>query len=203
MNVGEIDSGGHNMGDDDYVKLIEALDVDFYPISKTALDNNIALFVTADHGMSFATLNARRGGHSSDKYSTKLESVRIPLVILSPNTVTGVISGEYGQEDIAPTLLSVLDLPSHLQYADGNAINVKKYASIFLKSDPKYQVSLWNNGKKVSQSSDSELIFAGLPLNSTYTLKATGDGMNFEEKMSLDSDKHFNFIKPDNGSSIK
>ena len=203
MNVGEIDSGGHNMGDDDYVKLIEALDVDFYPISKTALDNNIALFVTADHGMSFATLNARRGGHSSDKYSTKLESVRIPLVILSPNTVTGVISGEYGQEDIAPTLLSVLDLPSHLQYADGNAINVKKYASIFLKSDPKYQVSLWNNGKKVSQSSDSELIFAGLPLNSSYTLKATGDGMNFEEKMSLDSDKHFNFIKPDNGSSIK
>jgi 2,3-bisphosphoglycerate-independent phosphoglycerate mutase len=64
MNVGEIDSGGHNMGDDDYIRLIEALDRDFYPIYKTALDNNIALFVTADHGMSFATLNARRGGHS-------------------------------------------------------------------------------------------------------------------------------------------
>jgi len=202
MNVGEIDSGAHNMGDDDYVKLIEALDADFYPIYKTALDNNIALFVTADHGMSFATLNARRGGHSSDKYSTKLESVRIPLVILSPNAVTGVISGEYGQEDIAPTLLGVLDLPSHLQYADGNAINVKKYASIFVRSDPKYQVSLWNNGQKVSERSDSELIFAGLPLNSSYTLKATGDGLNFEEKVSLDSDKQFNFIKPDSGSGI-
>ena len=202
MNVGEIDSGGHNMGDDDYVKLIEALDTDFYPIYKTALENNIALFVTADHGMSFATLNARRGGHSSDKYSTKLESVRIPLVILSPNTVTGVISGEYGQEDIAPTLLSVLDLPANLQYSDGNAINVKKYASIFVKSDPKYQVSLWNDGQKVSERSDSELIFSGLPLNSNYTLKATGDGVNFEEKLSLDSDKQFNFIKPDSGSGI-
>jgi 2,3-bisphosphoglycerate-independent phosphoglycerate mutase len=202
MNVGEIDSGAHNMGDDDYVKLIEALDADFYPIYKTALDNNIALFVTADHGMSFATLNARRGGHSSDKYSTKLESVRIPLVILSPNAVTGVISGEYGQEDIAPTLLGVLDLPSHLQYADGNAINVKKYASIFVRSDPKYQVSLWNNGQKVYERSDSELIFAGLPLNSSYTLKAAGDGLNFEEKVSLDSDKQFNFIKPDSGSGI-
>jgi len=152
--------------------------------------------------MSFATLNARRGGHSSEKYSTKLESVRIPLVILSPNTVTGVISGEYGQEDIAPTLLGVLDLPAHLQYADGNAINVKKYASIFVRSDPKYQVSLWNNGQKVSERSDSELIFSGLPLNSSYTLKATGDGMNFEEKVSLDSDKQFNFIKPDSGSRI-
>jgi hypothetical protein len=202
MNVGEIDSGGHNMGDDDYVKIIEALDTDLYPIYKTALDNNIALFVTADHGMSFATLNARRGGHSSDKYSTKLESVRIPLVILSPNTVKGVISGEYGQEDIAPTLLSVLDLPLNLQYADGNAINVKKYASIFVRSDPKYQVSLWNNGKKVSEKSDSELIFSGLPLNSSYTLKATGDGLNFEEKVSIDSDKQFNFIKPESGPGI-
>jgi membrane-anchored protein YejM (alkaline phosphatase superfamily) len=202
MNVGEIDSGGHNMGDDDYVRLIEALDADFHPIYKTALDNNIALFVTADHGMSFATLNARRGGHSSEKYSTKLESMRIPLVILSQNTVTGVIGGEYQQEDIAPTLLGVLDLPSHLQYADGKAINVKKYASIFIRSDPKYQVSLWNNGQKVSERSDSELIFTGLPLNSSYTLKATGDGMNFEEKVSLDSDKQFNFIKPDSESSI-
>lgn len=202
MNVGEIDSGGHNMGDDDYVRLIEALDTDLYPIYKTALDNNIALFVTADHGMSFATLNARRGGHSSDKYSTKLESMRIPLVILSPNTVTGVIGGEFQQEDIAPTLLSVLDLPSHLQYANGNAINVKKYASIFVRSDPKYQVSLWNNGQKVSESSDSELIFSGLALNSSFILKATGDGLNFEEKVSLDSDKQFNFIKPDSGSGI-
>ena len=72
MNVGKIDSGGHNMGDEDYIRLIEALDSDFYPIYQTALDNNIALFFTADHGMSFATLNARRGGHSSDKYSNKL-----------------------------------------------------------------------------------------------------------------------------------
>jgi 2,3-bisphosphoglycerate-independent phosphoglycerate mutase len=202
MNVGEIDSGGHNMGDDDYVKLIEALDADFYPIYKTALDNNIALFVTADHGMSFATLNARRGGHSSDKYSTRLESMRIPLVILSPNTVNGVINGEYGQEDIAPTLLGVLDLPSNLQYADGNAINVKKYASIFVRSDPEYQVSLWKNGQKVSECSDSELIFSGLPLNSSYTLKATGNALDFEEKVSLDSDKHYDFMKSDSRSGI-
>ncbi|MCX9025803.1 MAG: hypothetical protein OIN85_06885, partial [Candidatus Methanoperedens sp.] len=68
--------------------------------------------------------------------------------------------------------------------------------------DPKYQVSLWNNGQQVSQSSDSELIFTGLPLNSSYTLKATGNGVNFEEKVSLDSDKQFNLIKPDSGSGI-
>jgi 2,3-bisphosphoglycerate-independent phosphoglycerate mutase len=202
VNIGAIDSGGHNLGDDDYMKLIGSLDSDIYPLYKTALDNNIAFFLTADHGMSFATINAGRGGHSSEKYSTKPESLRIPLVIQSPNTVSGIVGEEYEQEDIAPTLLSVLDLPNHLPYADGNTINVKKYASIFIKADSKYQVSLWNNGQKLSEGSDSELIFTGLPLNSGYTLKATGADGTFEEKISLDSDKHFNFKKPESVLTI-
>ncbi len=203
MNIGAIDAGAHNLGDDDYVKLIEDLDRDFYPLYRTASDNNIALFLTADHGMSFATKNARRGGHSGDKYVSKEESLRIPLVILSPNAVSGVVSGEYGQEDIAPTLLSVLDLPDNLQYADGKTINVKNYASIFVKGDSKYTVSLWDNSRKLSENSDSELIFAGLPLNSSYTLKATGSGSSFEEQVSLDSDKQFNFKNANSGLNTR
>ncbi len=193
VNVGGIDEGGHNLGDDDYVKLVEDFDKDFYPLYKTAQDNDIALFLTADHGMSFAVKNARRGGHSSDKYSSKTESLRIPLVILSPNAAPGAVTGEYQQEDIAPTLLSVLDLPNHLQYSDGKTINIKNYASIFINADSQYTVSLWNGGKEISESSDSELIFTGLPLNTTYTLKARGAGGTYEEHVSLDSDKQFNF----------
>ncbi len=203
VNIGAIDGGGHNLGDDDYVKLIEALDKDFYPLYKTASENNIALFLTADHGMSFATKNARRGGHASDKYASKQESLRIPLVVLSPNTISGAVSGEYRQEDIAPTLLSVLDLPNNLQYDDGKAINIKNYASIFVKADSKYTVSLWNNGNKISESSDSELVFSGLQLNASYTLKASGEGRNYEELVSLDSDKHFNFNERDSGLKSK
>lgn len=202
VNIGAIDSGGHNMGDDDYIKLIEALDADFNSLYKTAMDNNIALFLTADHGMSFATLNARRGGHSSEKYSSKIESLQIPLVILSTNAETGIIGGEYSQEDIAPTLLSVLDLPNTLQYADGRAINVKKYATLFIKANSKYQVSLWNNGQMLSERSDSELVFAGLPLNSSYILKATGEKGTFEEKVSLDSDKNIIFNTSEAGFNI-
>jgi 2,3-bisphosphoglycerate-independent phosphoglycerate mutase len=202
VNIAGIDSGGHNMGYDDYIRLIESLDSDIYPLYNTAIENNIAFFLTADHGMSFSAINARRGGHSSEKYSTQLESLRIPLVILSPNAATGIIGGEFHQEDIAPTLLGVLDLPDHLQYADGNAINVKNYATIFVKADPSYQVSLWNNGKKLSERSDSELIFTGLPLDSSYTLKATGKDGTFEEKVSLDSDKHIIFKKTDSSVNI-
>ncbi len=193
VNVGAIDGGGHNLGDDDYIKLIEDLDRDFYPLYETASKNNLALFLTADHGMSFAVKNARRGGHIGDKYSSRRESLRIPLVIISSNVEPGLVNGEYGQEQIAPTLLSVLDLPNNLQYADGGSINVKNYASIFINSDGESRVSLWNNGQKVTEQAASEIIFSGLPLNSSYTLKASGANGNREEQLFLDSDKQFNF----------
>lgn len=202
VNVGAIDSGGHNLGDDDYARLIEDLDRDFYPLYETAVENDIALFLTADHGMSFAVKNARRGGHIGDKYASRQESLRIPLVIFSPNAVPGTMNGEYGQEDIAPTLLSVLDLPNHLQYADGSSINIKNYASIFIKSDTEYQISLWNKGQKVTEQSAKELIFTGLPLNSSYTLKASGSGGNHEEQLFLDSDKQFDLDLDRQGSGL-
>jgi len=199
VNVGAIDSGGHNLGEDDYYLLIEDLDRDIYPLYTTARENNIALFFTADHGMSFATKNARRGGHASGKYAIKLESLKIPLVIMSQNTVPGVFNGEYREGDIAPTLLSVLDLPNSLQYADGKTINVKKYATIFVKADKEYSVSLWNGGQKVSESSGSDLIFAGMPLNTNYTIKAVGADKTYEEKLFMDSDK---LLKFDSGKGL-
>ena len=199
VNVGAIDSGGHNLGEDDYFKLVEDLDRDIYPIYTTANENNIALFFTADHGMSFASKNARRGGHASGNYAKMQESLRIPLAIMSSNTVSEIIEGKFNQSDIAPTLMSVLDLPSSLAYVDGKNINVKNYASIFVKADKEYSVSLWNNGQKVSETSGSELIFAGLPLDTDYTLKAVSSDKTHEERLFLDSDK---LVRFDSGKGI-
>jgi 2,3-bisphosphoglycerate-independent phosphoglycerate mutase len=193
VNLGAIDSGGHNLGEDDYYWLIEELDRDIYPLYTTARENNIALFITADHGMSFSAKNARRGGHASGKYAAKLESLRIPLVIMSSNTVAGIIEGKYNQSDIAPTLMSLLDLPSSLAYAEGKSINVKNYASIFVKADKEYSVSLWNNSQKISETSGSELIFVGLPLDMNYTIKAVSADKTHEEFLFLDSDKLVRF----------
>jgi hypothetical protein len=193
VNVGAIDSGGHNLGEDDYYRLIEDLDRDMYPLYTTANENNIALFFTADHGMSFASKNARRGGHASGNYAKMQESLRIPFVIVSSNVVLGTIEGKYNQSDIAPTLMSVLDLPNSLVYADGKNINVKNYASIFVKTDKEYSVSLWNSDQKISESSGSELVFAGMPLNTNYTIKAVGADKTHEEKLFLDSDKLVKF----------
>ncbi len=203
VNVGAVDSGGHNLGDDDYKRLIEDLDRDFYPLYRTASENNIALFFTADHGMSFAKKDAPRGGHAGDKYSSRQESLRIPLVIISPNAVSGVVTGEYGQKDIAPTLLSVLDLPDHLQYADGSQINIKNYASIYVKADTEYHVSLWNGSRKVAERTADELIFSGLPLNASYTIKASGADGTYEEHMFLDSDKQIDLKKHGSGLSSR
>jgi len=119
--------------------------------------------------------------------------LKIPLVIMSQNTVTGLFNGEYREGDIAPTLLSVLDLPNSLQYADGKPVNVKKYATIFVKADKEYSVSLWNDGQKVSENSGSELTFTGIPLNTNYTVKAVGADKTHEERLFLDSDKLLKF----------
>ncbi|MDO8726554.1 MAG: sulfatase-like hydrolase/transferase [Candidatus Methanoperedens sp.] len=199
VNVGAIDSGGHNLGEDDYYRLIEDLDRDMYPLYTTANENNFALFFTADHGMSFSAKNARRGGHASGNYAKMQESLRIPLVIKASNIVSGTIQGKFNQSDIAPTLMSVLDLPDSLAYADGKNINVKNYASIFVKADKEYSVSLWNNGQKVSETSGSELIFAGLPLDTDYTLKAVSADKTHEERLFLDSDK---LVRFDSGKGI-
>ena len=199
VNIGAIDSGGHYRGNDDYVMLIRDLDRDFNSLYEKASHYNIALFFTADHGMSFATKDAPRGGHGSSKYSSRLESLRIPLAIISPNVDGGVVEGEYRQEDIAPTVLSILDLPDTLQYADGDAINIKNYASIFVNADTKYNVSLWNDGIRLTGGSDSELIFAGLPVKSNYRLEASGSAGEYDEDFILDSDKQFSFRNVESG----
>jgi len=188
INLGAVDSAGHNMGHDDYIKTIEALDAALYPLYMTAVENNLAFILTADHGMSFASPNAQKGGHLSKEYLKKIESLRIPLIITSPNAQAQVLD-RAGQEEIAPTILSILDLPNNLQYADGKAANIKNYANLHIKAPSSQEVGVWSGEYLVAPTSrDTEFFFSGLKTGVNYTIKAKGDYAQ-EEKVYLDSDK--------------
>jgi hypothetical protein len=188
INLGAVDSAGHNMGHDDYIKTIEALDAALYPLYKIAVENNHAFILTSDHGMSFTAPNAQKGGHLSKEYLKKIESLRIPLIIASPNIQAQVLD-RAGQEDIAPTILSILDLPNNLQYADGKAANIKNYANLYIKAPSSQEVEVWSGEHLVAPiSKDTEFYFSGLRMGINYTVRAKGDS-NYEEQIFLDQDK--------------
>ncbi|MFU8767613.1 MAG: hypothetical protein ACNA7I_08135, partial [Candidatus Methanoperedens sp.] len=84
---------------------------------------------------------------------------------------------------------------------DGEAVNIKNYASIFVNSKTEYNVSLWNNGIRVTGGSDSELVFTGLPLNANYRIEAKGSAGKYEEQLFLDSDKQLSFMDVGSGFS--
>ncbi|MDI6888947.1 MAG: alkaline phosphatase family protein [Methanocellales archaeon] len=171
VNVGAVDLAGHHMGPERYIELIGELDEDVCNLYLTCLENNLALIITADHGMAFAMTEKGRyvGGHASDKYAGAVESQRIPLIVSSPNIRIGVIDGTYGQEDVAPTLLSILDVPEALQYSDGDIIPVKKYANLRVIAESPIKITLQNNDATLYSITDEDVTFVGLTLGN-YTV---------------------------------
>jgi hypothetical protein len=49
-----------------------------------------------------------KGGHSSAKYSSRTESVRVPAVFIGPGTRDLVLAGNWSEVDLGPTLLDLL-----------------------------------------------------------------------------------------------
>jgi len=164
VNVGAVDLAGHYMGPERYIELIEELDEDVRDLYLTCIENNLALIVTADHGMTFAMTESGRyvGGHASDKYADFAESRRIPLIASGPNVRTGIIDGTYGQEDVAPTILSILDISETLQYSDGSVIPVKKYANLRVIAGAPLKMTLQKDGATLFSITDEDVTFIGL-----------------------------------------
>ncbi|HIH44462.1 MAG TPA: sulfatase-like hydrolase/transferase [Candidatus Methanoperedenaceae archaeon] len=187
VNVGGVDSAGHSLGANGYVNAIEGIDPGIEAIYTEASKYGIAFILTADHGMAFKTAGSGRGGHASDDYAKARESTNVPFLIISPNARTNV-SGYYLQEDAAPTILSVMDIPSSLPYAEGSALPVKDYVNLQVAAPFEHEVELWKNGSIVSNASgDSSFMFLGLePAN--YTLKARSRDNYYERALELSSD---------------
>ncbi len=213
VNVGAVDMSGHYRGNYGYLDCIESLDADLMPLYELCKGNDIAFILTADHGMAFPTDDSR-GGHQGEKYSVSDEAQLVPLIVRAPDVESGVIKEEYGQEDAAPTLLGVLNVPGKPRFADGEQIVLKSYVNLKVKLLGEGSVELLKAGKPVaSPKNDDEFLFLGLEPDFTYTVRATFEGENGqeekEEELFLETDSVIEFrdleLKPGayDGSGIE
>ena len=190
INVGAVDSAGHHLGASGYPLVIEGTDDAVSGLYQRCAGNDLLFVLTADHGMGFATNGAAHGGHASDKYAKYPESQRIPLVFSGCGIAEGTIATA-GQEDIAPTLLCQMGLPTSDTLCDGNALPVGRYADLRVlvgSGSDVADVEVRGCGDTVPGTSDSEFIFRGLNRGYNYTIKVTRDGKADEYELFLDSD---------------
>ncbi|MDG6244584.1 MAG: sulfatase-like hydrolase/transferase [Methanolobus sp.] len=173
INAGAIDSAGHYKKDSGYLASIEGIDNATMELYLACLENNIAFILTGDHGMGFPTRDSR-GGHQSDKYSGMPESQKVPFVIAAKDVNTGIIDGQFGQEDIAPTILEILNIPGKLRVADGISIPVKDYVNIKVNVPGTGNLLLMKDEVILFENTVHESIaFLGLVPDSNHILKYT------------------------------
>lgn len=185
INVGAVDSAGHHLGASGYLEVINGTDEAIMKLYQTCVDHDLLFILTADHGMGFATSGAMRGGHVSDKYAEHPESQRIPLIFSGNGVLPGTIASG-GQEDIAPTLLSLMGFPA--VSCDGNPLPVRGYADMRVMTGSIADVEVRGCDDVARGTSDSEFLFRGLDAGYNYTIRVTGGGRADEHEIFLDSD---------------
>ena len=198
INAGAIDSSGHYRRNGGYIENIEGIDAAIMPLYELCIENNLAFILTADHGMAFVTDDVR-GGHQAEKYAVTSEAQMIPFIVHAPNVEKGLIDGEFGQEDIAATILSILNIPNELRFTDGNDIGLKDYVNINVNAPASSSVELVHDGVTIaSASNDDEYLFLGLESGVNYTVLASGalsaQGGMMEKEVFADSDMMVEFM---------
>ncbi len=196
LNAGAIDTSGHYRRNCGYIENIEGIDTAIMPLYELCIENNLVFILTADHGMAFATDDVR-GGHQSEKYSVTSEAQMIPFIVHAPDVDAKVIDGKFkfGQEDIAPTILSLLNIPNGLRFADGSDIGLKDYVNIKVDAPASSSVELVRDGVTIaSASDDDEYLFVGLEPGVNYTVRAGGaQNEMMEQEVFADSDMMIEF----------
>lgn len=185
VNVGAIDMSGHYRDNYGYIDCIENLDSELLPLYKLCEKNNLAFVLTADHGMAFSADDSK-GGHQSEKYSVSDEAQMVPLIVSAQDVESGVIRGEFGQEDFAPTLLGILDVPERPRFAEGEQILLTGHVNLKVKLPEKGTVELRKDGELIeSAGNDDQFIFLGLEPDKSYTFRTvlnSGNSLEEEEK---------------------
>ncbi|MEZ5335249.1 MAG: hypothetical protein R2741_08445 [Methanolobus sp.] len=100
------------------------------------------------------------------------ESQKIPFVVSAVDVKPGIIEGKYGQEDIALTVLEILNIPGKLRVSDGTAIPVKDYTNIKVEIQEKGTLEILRNDELIFDDIIAETTtFVGLEKDTEYKLK--------------------------------
>jgi 2,3-bisphosphoglycerate-independent phosphoglycerate mutase len=132
VNVAGTDMAAQERGYDAYRKAIEGLGEGLSLLADTCRSTGTVMVVTADHGMGFKTPDAK-GSHASGAASMQNETRLAPFLIF--NGEKGNASGVFGQQCLAPTLLSLMECPDTLSVADGVPVPVNERPSLYLIND--------------------------------------------------------------------
>ena len=174
VNVGAVDSAGQNLGATGYLQTVQALDEPLGRLAKSCRKNNVLLVVTADHGMVFPDAKGK-GGHSKDLYAAELEALRVPLVFIGPGVEELNLGGRWSEMDIAPTVLSLLNVSSNLT-TEGKLIPLREGYDLRVSGAPA-GVELWCGEVRVADASGDQVYnFRGLQ-RGLYTLKSGGQSV--------------------------
>ena len=169
MNIGRVDSAGQDLGSVGYIQTVQALDAPLGRLAEACRRNGIVLMVTADHGMSFPAPGKSKGAHASGKYSSRQESLRIPLVVRGPGVDNLSLSGVWSQVNIASTILELLGIPENFS-GSATGIPLKKSYDL-LVAGAKGEVAIYRGEDLVANASGEEITFKGLP-RGIYTIKS-------------------------------
>jgi 2,3-bisphosphoglycerate-independent phosphoglycerate mutase len=199
VNVGAVDGSGHHRDNYGYVDCIECLDADLSPLYELCKKNNLAFVLTADHGMAFSK-NGAKGGHQSEKLSAAEDTQLVPLIVHAQDVKSGVIEGKHSQEDFAPTLLGILDIPDRPRFATGKQIILTGHADLKVKLPGKGSAELMTDGKLIaSPKNDDQFLFLGLEPGNTYKISAALDSGNVleeqEKEICLENDSVIEFVE--------
>lgn len=199
INVGAVDSSGHHRDNYGYVDCIECLDSDISSLYELCKKNNLAFVLTADHGMGFSK-NDSKGGHQSEKFTETDEAQMIPLIVHAQDVKSDILRGKHNQEDFAPTLLGILDIPDRPRFAEGKQILLTGHVNLKVELPEKGSTELRKNGNIIaSLKNDDKFLFLGLEPGNSYTIKAMLESGNSleeqEKKLTLDTDSMLEFTE--------
>ncbi|MBP1908525.1 sulfatase-like hydrolase/transferase [Methanolobus bombayensis] len=203
INVGAVDCAGHYKKNSGYIECIEGIDNASYTLYETCQEHNLAFIFTGDHGMAFPE-NDSKGGHQSDKYSKMTESQKVPLIIAANDVDNGIIDEKIGQEDIAPTILELLNIPGKLRLADGRAISLKDYVNLEVNVQNEGEITLSRNNSILFRGKITEnTAFLGLEPDVEYDLEfvlTSDNSITYENSFIMNSDYILDIPTSEQGS---